>query len=264
MSTTQVKNPILTLIKYDLKFVYKQLIVFYIIIFAFAILACLTDIENPSFWLKFLHEFAHGAVFGFSLGMIINTSMRIWSKFRYSIYGDESYLIHTLPLRRTTIWAAKFLASMLILLISGLTFLICAIMVMPIADFIAAYGTNRDIGFWPLVAIFCGSVFCQFVFILQAGFTGLTLGHRHNDAQIARSVIYGILIYVLGGLVLFGLAALLSLFDTNLHNIVINGTFHSASDLVEILVIIDVLYICLITATYLINRHILKRGVDVN
>ncbi len=263
MSTTQVKNPILTLIKYNLKFVYKQLIVFYIIILLLAIIACLTDVENPSFWVRFLHEFANGATFGFSLGMFINASMRVWAKYRYSIYGDESYLIHTLPLRRTTIWAAQFLSSILVLLISGVLFLICIFIVAPISDFIAAYG-DRDINFWVMAAIFCISVFCQFVFIMQTGLTGITLGHRHNNGQIAWSVTYGIGIYILSGIVMIGSTMLLGLFDSSLHDMLFNGIFRDASDLVKVFAIIDVLYLGFITVSYLVNRGILKRGVDVN
>lgn len=263
MTTTHTKHPILTLIKYDLRFVYKQLIVFYIIIFGLAILAKITNVETSSFWLRFLHEFAQGATFGFSFGMFINANMRMWAKYRYSIYGDESYLIHTLPLKRSTVWTAKFLASVIILLLSGLVFIICAIAILPFSDYIAAWG-ERDISFWVITIIFCISVFLQFLFIMQAGLTGLTLGFLHNNNPMAHSVIYGIGIYLLGGILLIGICFLISLFDANLHNMLFNGVFQTASDLGKVLTIIGSLYFGFIIITYFVNRHLLNRGVNVD
>lgn len=262
-TTTHTKNPILTLIKYNLRFIYKQLIVFYIIIFSLAIIAKLTNLESPSFWIRFLHEFAQGTTFGFSFGMLINASMRMWAKYRYSIYGDESYLIHTLPLKRSTVWLAEFLTSLVILLLSGLVFLICALGILPLSDFAAVWG-DRDINFYVVLIILCVSIFLQVLFIMQAGLTGVTLGHLHNNNPVAHSVLCGIIVYLLGGFIMVGAAFLLSFFDTNLHDILFWGTFQNASDLCKLFYIIDTLYLIFIITTYFINRHLLNRGVNVD
>lgn len=181
--TSTTKNPILTLIKYNCRFIYKQLIVFYFIIFGLTIIYCLTNFETSNFWIRFLHEFAQGATFGFALGMLINASLRMWAKYRYGVYGDESYLIHTLPLKRTTIWAANFLTSLVVLLISGVVFLICSIIVLPTSEYTLML-SDQNINFWTLFAVLCSSIFCQVTFIMQAGLTGINLGHLHNNNPV--------------------------------------------------------------------------------
>lgn len=256
-------HPISQLIKYDLKFVYKQVIVFYIIVITLAIIARLTNIDNSPFIVKFIHEFTQGASFGFSLGMIINASLRTWAKFKYSMYGDESYLSHTLPLKRSTLWNAKFLASLIVVALSVLVFIACVLIMFlspDLIDTLHSYTSN----FWLSLILFVFAIFCQFVFIMQCGLTGLVLGYRHNHNPMARSVIYGIALYLGTGLAIITLTMLCSLFSPALHSMLIDGTFQSLDDVNILLTSITIIYLVAITGTYSLNRHFLQRGVDVD
>ncbi len=256
------KHPILQLAKYDLKFVYKQVIVFYIIVLVLAIIARLTNINNSPFIIRFIHEFAQGASFGFSLGMIINASLRTWAKFKYSMYGDESYLSHTLPIKRSTLWNAKFLASLLIVFFSFLIFILC-LLVMFLSPSLIDQLHQLSPQAWSTLIIFAIAVFCQFVFIMQCGLTGLVLGYRHNTSPMVRSVIYGLLIYFGVGIILIGLALFWSMFSPDIHSLMFDGTFDFDA-LNNILILITFSYFISITASYLINRHFLQQGVNVD
>lgn len=257
------QHPILNLIKYDLKFVYKQLAVFYIIIFILAITAHLTDLENSPFIVRFIHEFAQDATFGFSIGMVINGCLRTWAKFKYSMYGDESYLSHTLPIKRSTLWNAKFLTGIIVVMFSILTFVACILIIFLSPQNLAFLESiNGDT--WITILIFTFAIFCQFTFIMQVGFTGLTLGHRHRNNRMVYSVLYGIILYLIVGLFIVGFCLLLSLFIPSLHTMLFDGTFSNLQDVNLLLSIINLLYLLAIAASYFINRRTLQHGINVD
>lgn len=67
----------------------------------------------------------------------------------------------------------------------------------------------------------------------------------------------------MGGIVLVGICMLISQFDPNLQRI-LDGNFQSGQDLYQLLAIVDMLYLGLIVVTYLVNRTLLNRGVNVD
>ena len=88
------------LLKYDLKWTYKLLIVFYLLAIFFAILGrILTDIEN-SFILNIIGKICIGTTVAMIVNIIINSLMRSWVRFTRNLYKDECYLTHTLPVLR--------------------------------------------------------------------------------------------------------------------------------------------------------------------
>lgn len=251
------------LIKYDLKFVYKQLIVFYIIILLLAITARLTANIEGNFLLKFLHEFSQGAAFGFSFGMIINASMRTWAKYKYSLYGDESYLTHTLPLSHRTIWTAKFLSSLLVIIIS-LALFVCAMVIMFLTPYaIDVFATRGDI-VWPHVFAFAFAAIGQFCFVMQCGLMGITIGHFFNSHRTLLSVIFGVAIYFICEMAMLGLCFLWSNFVPSIHNMLLYDTMPDPFDTAKLMTCVGVIYAAFVAGMYFVNYKLLQRGVNVD
>ena len=46
-----------------------------------------------------------------AFNIIINNVLRFWVRFRQTMYGDESYLTHTLPVEKNTLYASKMLSA---------------------------------------------------------------------------------------------------------------------------------------------------------
>lgn len=270
-----------SLIKYDLKYIYKQLIIFYIIIFCCAIIARLTNFETTSFWWKFLHEFAQGAAFGFSFGALVNGSIRTWVRFRQSLYGDESYLTHTLPVSKSTLWASKFLTSIIIVATTLLSFILALAIMFWSDDFYRHIGVTDIAAFWKIAIILILAIFLQVVFILQVGFTGILLGHRANNRRHLLSVLSGFGIYLLGGMIIIACTFIWGHFNhsvdlllrgkTNEYGEIYfdeQGTPHSdvtfQADPSELLSGISLFYVILIGATFVANDKLLKSGVNVD
>lgn len=243
------------LIKYDLKYIYKQLIIFYGITIVLAIIARLTDgvyeMVNPPFLLIFIHEFAQGAAFGFMLGAFINASMRIWARIKYTLYGDESYLTHTLPLKRSTVWLAKFLTVVIVLLVNILLLAIVALIVYYSPEIFETWYSHTDMNTcWTILAVLLG-LFSQVLFIIMSGIAGIILGHRHNHNPMAHAVIYGIIIYLAGGMLIMAACFVWSRFDSNINQIMFEGNIHSAYDVNLLFYIISAFYAVLITTLYI-------------
>ena len=111
------------LIKYDLKPVLKFISVFYILGIFFAMLTRIFfSIEN-SFMMNILGQITNGATISMLISILINNLMRFWVRFKNTIYDDESYLIHTLPVNKKTLYLSKFITSLIVVFIFSTSFL---------------------------------------------------------------------------------------------------------------------------------------------
>ena len=72
--------------------------------------------------------------------------MRCWARFTKNLYGDESYLTHTLPVTKNDIYNSKFLQTLIFCIISFL--------VIVLSLFIAYYTKDR----WILLKEYIGTI----------------------------------------------------------------------------------------------------------
>ena len=117
------------LLKYDLKWELKFLSIFYILGLFFAVLTRLFSKIDNSLFMNIVSEITRGATFSMIFSALANNILRLWVKFRQIVYGDESYLTHTLPVKKSTIYLSKILTAVisifvsLIIIISGILIL---------------------------------------------------------------------------------------------------------------------------------------------
>ncbi len=257
------------LLKYHLQSIYKQAIIFMAIVLICAIVSRLTAFDNPPFIILFINKFTNGCAFGFTVGLIINVVMRTWARFITNTYGDESYLTHTLPVSKHTIWAAIFIASVIVTITSILTFIIAILIMYGSPDIISSisqffydsFGTNIKLSTFITVLIL--GVFLQLLFTLQAGFCGIIIGYRGYNYRLVRSVIYSIAIYNLGSIILFTLALIWSCFDHDINQLLFQNITPEISTVFRLLLGVTVVYFIYIISIYFINAKLLSRGVDV-
>ncbi len=260
-------------LKYDLKYIYKVLIVFYLIDIVFACFTRVLFYFDNSFILHIIALISSGTTISFMFSIVINNLMRVWARFIKNIYGDESYLTHTLPISKNTIYTSKFLSSIITMFTSILVIILCI--------FIAYYSEynlellKNTLQFFATVmnsttikviitAFLC--LFLEFTTILQAGFTGILLGHRSNNLKMAKSVLYGFLNYLFVVAISVLIIYIIGLFNPNimaLFNSNINNTL--TVDIVKTALFLGIcLYIILISIYYYIDIKIFKKGVNVD
>ena len=80
------------LLKYDLKWCFKPLIVFYILSIFFAIMVRIVESFEQSLIILIIDKICCGVLIAMIINILINCFMRNWARFVKNIYKDESYL----------------------------------------------------------------------------------------------------------------------------------------------------------------------------
>ena len=258
------------LLKYDLKYMFRLLIVFYSIGIFFAILTRLfLGIEN-SFIMNVIGQICSGVTISMIFNILINNLMRIWVRFKNSFYNDESYLTHTLPIEKNTLYLSKIIATFVTVFTSTIVIMFMLFiayyskenmdllknMLLPLADI---YNTTL----LKIVLAFFLVFFLEFANILQSGFTGIILGHKMNSGKLGFSVLFGFISYMITQIF-----ALIMIFVTGLFNENIMNLFHTTElinvDTIKIIIYLAIfIYIVTLVIGYFVNQYLFKQGVNI-
>lgn len=276
------------LIKYDLKFIFKTVNIYLILLLISVILHNLTSYDytpvtldasgqvfggdpDAPILIQFLHTVFYNAIIAMLIGLVLNAIIRAWGRFKYNLYGDESYLTHTLPVSRQTLWLSKFLS--LILTILGVTVGIginfYLLSLTPTGrSLIGGLGFNDQASANYTFALLL-AIFVEFVFIALCGFVGIVLGQRTSNHRGLWSLICGFVIYFLSVLIMFIILRLWSQLDPDFQALFNTSAIHPNEIFVsgfvtKVLLGASLVYTVMIATLAMINCHLLKRGVDVD
>ena len=112
------------LLKYDLKYMIKNMFIFYVLSLFFAITSrILLNIEQ-SVIINIIGKISLGCMISMLFNILINTMIRSWVRFRDSLYKDESYLTHTLPVTKNDLYNSKFIQTFIFFFVSFVVILI--------------------------------------------------------------------------------------------------------------------------------------------
>lgn len=259
------------LLKYDLKSIFKVLIIFYILAMFFGILTRVFFGFKNSLVLEILGGISQGAAISMMCSVLINNIMRMWVRFKTHFYSDEAYLTHTLPIKKETQYLSKFLTAIITLFVSfALIFLVLFTayyskenlsvfrnLLLPMAQ---AYDSTI-VG---LIALLVLVLFLEFFNILQCGFTGIILGHRMNNVKTGFSVLFGAVAFFVSQAVVLAVLFVVALFNTEFMKLFVTNT------MVNIQTIKDMIYVAISCYTLVsvlgcfINIHLFKKGVNVD
>ncbi len=259
------------LLKYDLENVYKILVVFYGLALFFAIFTrVFLNIEN-SFIMNIIGRICSGTTIAMLVNILINNVMRLWVRFQRNFYGDESYLTHTLPVEKKTLYLSKCLAFMITLftsfLVIGISLFIAYYskeniealknVLLPIAS---AYGSTIV----KILMAFLFIFFLQFANMVQSGYTGIILGHRQNSGKVGFSVLLGFASYIGTQIVAVNMLFLMALFNKNFMNLFITNEIINVEVVRTIIYIATAIYTIILIGIYFTNSKLFKKGVNVD
>lgn len=258
------------LLRYDLVGIFKYLGFFYGVTLFLGVFTRIFGEFANSFIMNLIGKVASIGVILMMVSVVINNIMRLWIRFKQNLYGDESYLTHTLPVERKTLYLSKMIGAISSLLVSvlviGLTLVvvyyskdnlaILKSLILPVANLY----DSTVVTF--LVGVF-GIFFLEMVNLLQIGWSGIILGHRMNTNKVRNSVIFGFLIYIIGQLIVLGVVFGIALIDSDIMNLFVTNEVVGDSALKQIMIIAMFIYSLEIVVCYNINIKLLKKGVDV-
>lgn len=256
------------LLKYDLKYCYKVLVVFYILSILFAVISRLCLLSDSNIMI-ILYKVNCGITISMMANVLINNLFRIWARFNNNIYKDESYLTHTLPVEKKYIYSSKILASIISSVTSVIVMFVCLILCYYSKENIELLKNSLNI----VANAYSSSVtsilltlflilFLEFTFIILTGFDALILGHKSNDNKIIKSVIYGLIIYMIFSILLLLIVYLLGTFNTDIMAIFNHGNIN-VKTIKMLLNVIMIIYTIYLVILYLFGIKEFNKGVDV-
>ena len=258
------------LLKYDLKYMIKNMSIFYILAIFFAILTRILFSLNQSVIVNIISQISVGCMFAMVANILINTMMRSWIRFRDSIYRDESYLTHTLPVTKNNIYNSKFIQT--------LVFFIFGFIIILLSLFIAYYTKERWLMLKQLinnittglnfnttlfVISFMTVIFLEFFNAIQCGFFGIILGYRKNNNKIVFSVLFGFIAYLLVQSIVLFLVFVVGLFNENIMNLFKSNVLLDTGSLKLLIILSITIYVLIIWLMSMLCKKVFNKGVNV-
>lgn len=259
------------LLKYDLGYNNKVLIIFYALAIFFATFTRICFNIDNSFIMNIIGQISSGVTISMIFNILINNIMRLWVRFKNNFYSDEAYLTHTLPINKKTLYISKILSSIISLFASiaiiGLTLFVAYYskenielvknILIPLANLYNSTILNILLS---LLFIF----FLEFLNILQAGYTGLILGHMMNNNKLGFSVLYGFLFYGITQISVLLILLIVGIFNKDIMNLFYTTTVIDI-DLIKIMIYLAIIiYSVIIILNYFINLKLFNKGVNVD
>ena len=259
------------LLKYDLKYMIKAMTVFYILAIFFAILTRILFEVEQSVIIHLIGQISLGCMVSMIFNILINTMMRSWIRFRDSLYKDESYLTHTLPVTKNDLYNSKFIQTLVFFFIGFIVILLSLFITfysketwLVITNYIKTItiGLNMSTAFFIGIAIIL--IFLEVFNAIQCGFLGIILGHRRNNSKVGFSVLFGFIFYLIAQVLVLGLVFIYGIFNPSVMELFKTATINIDVRAFKSLAIVSsVLYIIIIFTMSIICKKLLNKGVNI-
>lgn len=259
------------LLKYDLKSIFKVLTIFYSLSIFFAILTRIFLSIDNSFIINIIGKVCSGTTIAMVFNIIINNLMRLWVRFTNNFYKDESYLTHTLPVDKKTLFLSKALASVITMFSS--------VLVICLSLFIAYYSKeNIELVknlLLPLAKVYDSTVvkiilafvfvsFLELMNILHSGYAGIVLGHKKNNNKLLYSILFGFITYLLTQVFTILIVFIVAIFNENLMNLFYTMNTLNIESIKLCIYLAIAIYTFNIFVLYLVNSKVFSRGVNID
>ena len=261
------------LMKYDLKKMLKFLCVFFILALFFGLLTRFFGQMKKSLAVEIIKGICNGTAISMMCSLLINCLMRSWVLFRSNLFGDESYLTHTLPVKKETHYANKAFTSaislfccmagiVLVLFFTYWTQDLWNLIKVPLE----AFSTYLGVPVWGMFVFLFVTLFIEFYNGIQVGFAGILLGHRLQQGKILFSVIFGFVGYMACQMATLLGMLVIALFDSEFFKLFSTNDLMAfkPSTIISASVIGCAFYALISVILFFFNTNLLKKGVNVD
>ena len=258
------------LLKYDLKWAYKLIVVFYILAFIFSIIGrAFSEIEN-SLVFNIVSQIAFGFAISMMVSSLINSLMRLWVRFVRNVYKDESYLTHTLPVNKKAIFDSKVISGVICIFTTVIIAILCLFIcyyseanMEILKNVLELASTTYNTTVFNLLLLFITALFLEIVFVLLVGYVGVILGHKSNKNKMARSIVIGVVLYFIFQAITLGLIVVYGLFNSDVMNLVNTIDIINVEAIKSVMYVGIGIYVIYIVFLYCLGQKNLNKGVNV-
>ncbi|HPF83743.1 MAG TPA: hypothetical protein PLV83_06250, partial [Bacilli bacterium] len=225
---------------------------------------------NDSTITSILSSVVNGIAIAMIINSLINTIIRCWVRFKSNMYGDESYLTHTLPVSRKTLYLSKILTAIISMLAS--------VVVCLISLFIMYYSKDNiellkqillktadvyNISTFTLITTVSLALFLEFLFVVLAGYIGLIIGYSFSNNKLPKTFVSGFLVYMISQLLVIGIIFFIGLFYKDVMVLFNSSSISSMSVIKNVLCICIGIYLVYVIVCYYVGNKLFSKGVNV-
>ncbi|MBQ7030747.1 MAG: hypothetical protein IJY87_01225 [Bacilli bacterium] len=258
------------LLKYDLKYMIKNMSVFYILALFFGITTRILFSLEQTIIINILGQISVGCMFAMVVNILINTIMRSWVRFRDSIYKDEAYLTHTLPVTKNDIYNSKFIQTLIFFVVGFLIILLTIFITYYTKDrwlqlkvLISTITTGLELNSTLFVISFIAIIFLEIFNAIQCGFLGIILGHKKNNNKVAFSVLFGIVAYFLSQSIVLLLIFIVGLFNSSIMDLFTSNILLDTSAFKLLIILAIIIYFLIIILMSILCKKEFNKGVNL-
>lgn len=205
------------------------------------------------------------------VGSLINGILRLWVRFIKNSYKDESYLTHTLPVEKKTIYASKVISALVSIFLTSIAIIVCLFIcyyseaniqvVKAMLELAASTYNTTVLNLLLLVSIV---ITLQIIFIVIIGYVGIILGHKSNKGKIIKSIVISFAFYMATQMVSIILIYIFGLFNSNIMNL-ISTTNAINTETIKVLMYGAIgLYLVYIGFYYILGKKAFEKGINVD
>jgi len=257
------------LMKYDIKKMSKVIILFYVVSIFLAGLTRLINIGK---------EIQVVAIFGYIFGgltysaigsILVNTFVHIIRIFRIDFYKDESYLTHTLPVKKEKLLLSKYLSSLIVILNSVLVcfFSLFILFYSPsfmhgLKMFISATVSGFNMSSWLFITLVILIIFAQICSMISMSFAAIIKANIYNHKRIPKGIMWFVLFYISSLISVVVIGVLTLAIQGNVSQLV--ATKMNNISFITILIVGLMVYVLYALLFYFISKFLFKKGVNVD
>jgi len=259
------------LLKYDLKWIYKGLAVFYLLALLFSGLGRLLLLPSNSLLFTIVGKITNGIAIAMMFNALINCFMRCWVRFVRHLYKDESYLTHTLPVTKGEVYLSKVLSAVIVSFTTILVILGCLFIcyysksnIEFVKSFLELAASSYSTTVIKILFMLSLILVLEIIFVILVGYVGIVLGHRSNQHKIVNSIAIGLGFYFVTQTVSLLVVFVGGLLSSDIMNLV--KTMESIDvSLVKVFILAAaLLYFIYILFYYFLGKKLLEKGVNVD
>lgn len=258
------------LLKYDLKWLYKTIGIFYLLSFVFSLIVRGLSLLDKTFVVNSLTFMFKISAIGMIVATVIITVARLWTRFIKNVYKDESYLTHTLPVTKKDIYLSKVLSVVITSITTVLVTIICLLICYhskESCDFIkqslGLVENTVDFEFVKMLVIMSFVLVLELIIVTLNGYTGIILGFKSNRNKMLKTLIYGFISYLVTMVI-----TLLIVYSSSLINndvmILIKDNVGDVGTIKTLLSIIAIMYTFFIFIFYFFGKNKLEEGINID
>lgn len=199
---------------------------------------------------------------------IVQPFLRGFMNFSKSLYGDESYLTHTLPVTKNQIINSKFLTALIEILLGFICLVISLLIVFAsptlfttLKLLISTIVVGEISVFWTLF-LFILLVVVEFLMFISIIYFSIVIGYRSKEKKVLKAFLFTALFSFASSSVLSMVMVIVLLINgIDLTSTVLTM---SSSAFLSIFLTGIIVYICVSVLFYILTKIAFRKGVNVD